>query len=336
MKRVLVSGISALLMLASAADAYIRLSFSYTDGSSAYIKRSDASGAGVQFYLNNQIAAGLQSSATGKAVMVITAGSNPVAAIRTSAATWNGVNGSAAHFPAILSTTKVIDPTDGQNTIAFGSTTGDLSVLGGALAFTVNTGASFTIGTGPTGDVADSDIVLNPAYSFSTDGSTNYDLQAVLTHEFGHVLGLNHTGLAGATMFQFPYLAARLLSTDEMAFAAAIYPRGTPALGTLAGKVVASDGTPVQTGLMTILDTTAGTALSALTAADGTWSVQAPPGSYIVYADALTGSSLVQPGNLYLTTATTVTSNFQATMLGGFSSPMALAVTSATPRRRPI
>jgi uncharacterized protein (TIGR03437 family) len=335
MKRILLPAISALVMLTPAADAYIRSSFSYTDGSFAFIKRSDASGAGVQFYVNSLIAAGLQSSATGKSVTVVTTGSNPVAAIRTSAITWNGINGSALHFLAIQSTTKGIDSTDGQNTIAFGSTAADLSLLGGALAFTVNSGASFTVGTGPTGDVADSDIMLNPAYSFSTDGTTNYDLQAVMTHEFGHVLGLNHTGLVGATMFQFPYLAARFLSSDELAFAAAIYPRATPSLGTLAGKVVAADGSPVQTGLMTIIDTSGGTALSALTAADGTWSVQAPPGSYVVYADALTSTSLVEAGNLYLTTATTVTSNFQATMLGGFSSPMALAVTSGNTTTAP-
>ena len=42
------------------------------------------------------------------------------------------------------------------------------------------------------------------------------------------------------------------------------------------------------------------------------WSVQAPAGSYVIYADAMTGTALVQPGNLYLTAAVKVTTNFSS------------------------
>jgi hypothetical protein len=180
----------------------------------------------------------------------------------------------------------------------------------------------------PTGDLLDTDIILNPALNFSTDSSTSIDLQAVLTHELGHSLGLNHSNLVGAGMFQFSYLPERYLSSDETSFAAGVYPAKTAALGTLSGKVVASDGSAVQAGLVTAIDTNTGNALGAFTAPDGTWSVQAPAGSYVIYADAMTGTALVQPGNLYLTTAVKVTTNFQATMLGGFSSPTLVNVTA--------
>lgn len=48
---------------------------------------------------------------------------------------------------------------------------------------------------------------------------------------------------------------------------------------------------------------------------DGTFSVAAPRGSYLVYAQPLTG--FIQPGNLYLTTAGTVDTNFQPAFLPG-------------------
>jgi uncharacterized protein (TIGR03437 family) len=325
----------ALVLLAPSAWGYIRYSFNYSDNTSAMVKRNDATSGGVKFFLNSLIVPGLQSNASGSSVTVLTAGSNPVAAVRAALATWNAVPSSAARFQALQTTTATINPSDGQNTIAVGSTSSDISVLGGAFAFTVLIGAPITPGM-PTGDVADSDIIVNPAYGFSTDGSTNLDFQAIITHELGHALGLNHTPLVGATMFQFAYAPARYLSADEISFASAVYPaKGATVPGTLAGKVVASDGSAVQSGLVIAMDTTAGTALGALTGQDGTWSLQVPAGSYVVYCDAMTSTSLVQPGNLYLTTATKVTSNFEATALGGFASPTALTVTSGNTTNAP-
>jgi len=317
-------GFAAALWLVPACYGYIRLSILYGDGSTVYIKRADA--AGIQFYVNSQIAAGLQSGASGSAVTVISPGSNPVAAIRSALATWNGVSIANARFLALKTTAKVNDPTDNSMTIAVGATLADLSALGAAVAITVNTGAGFTVGSSPTGDVTDSDIVLNPAIKFSTDGSTAVDLQAVMTHELGHALGLDHSGLLGAVMFQYTELNQRYLSADEISFAGAVYPAGAGVLGTIHGKLVAADGSAVQSGLVTLHDMASGNALSALTGADGTYTVQAPAGSYIVYAEPMTPGSVVQPGNLYLPSSTVVTTNFQTSMLGGMSSPTAVTV----------
>ncbi len=327
MKRL--TGLLAAAILAAPAYGYIRSSFNFADGSSAYIQRSNP--AGIQFSVNTLIAAGLQSSAAGKAVTVISSGSNPVPAIQAALATWNAVSTSVVHFVALKTTSKAIDMTDGQNTIAVGSTPGDLSVVGGAVAVTANTTAGFVQGTAPTGDVADSDIILNPAFAFSTtDGnSTATDLQAVITHELGHALGLNHSGLLGATMFQYSQLSERYLSSDEISFASAVYPSSTVVVGTLTGKIAASDGSAVQSALVELIDTVNGNVLSALTGADGTYSVQGPAGSYVVYAEPLTG--VVQAGNLYLLTTTKVTTSFQPTILGGISSPTKVAVIAGAP-----
>jgi uncharacterized protein (TIGR03437 family) len=313
----------ALFAASVPAHAYIRLLITYGDGSTAYMKRSNPT---VQFYLNSLIVPGYQSSASGTSVTVMSAGSNPVHAARSAQAAWNGISTSVARFSPLGSTTAVIDPTDNQNTIAFGSTASDLSIVGGALAVTSSTATGFAAGSTPTGDLSDSDIIVNPAFPFSTDGSTAYDFQAVITHELGHSLGLNHSGLLGATMFQYVGPSARYLSDDEISFASSVYGSPTAALGTISGKVVASDGSAVQSGLVELIDTVNGNSLSAFTGADGSYSVQGPAGSYVAYAEPLTG--VVQAGNLYLLTTTPVTKNFQPTVLGGIGTPTIVAVTA--------
>jgi hypothetical protein len=235
------------LILAPAAFGYIRLHLSLSDGTSNAIQRTDVSA--LQYYINEQIAPGLTSSLSGKAVTVISSGSSPVAAIRSAAATWNSAPNTTVHFNALKTTSKVIDPADGQNTIAVATTAGDLSTLNGAIAIT----PTMVV---PSTGALDSDIILNPAIAFSTDGSTGADLQGVLTHEFGHALGLSHSGLLGAVMFQsseqcfgaqcVAALGQRYLSADEMAFASSVYPSGNTSLATITGKIVASDGSPVQ------------------------------------------------------------------------------------------
>jgi len=323
--------IAGVLLLTPTAWGYIRLSLLYGDGSTVFVKRSDATAAGVQFYVNNLIVAGLQSSASGSSVTVMSPGSNPLSAIRAATVTWTGTPGSAVKFLPVQSTTKVNDPKDGQNTIAVGSTASDLSMLGfkagvspGVAAITLLQGALFLVGSSPTGDVTDTDILINPAAQFSTDGSTPTDFQAVITHEFGHALGLNHSGLIGATMFQTSRFNERYLMPDELSFAAALYPSKSASVGAIGGKVLASDGSAVQSALVVLVDTGAGNSLSALTGADGSYTLQGPAGSYFVYAEPMTSSSPVQPGNLYLSSAGTT--NFQTSILGGFTSPTSIAV----------
>src|SRR5207249_10542034 len=78
--------------------------------------------------------------------------------------------------------------------------------------------------------IADADIVFNPAENFSTTTtpvSGDFDAQSVATHEIGHMLGLDHSGLAGTVMDPFGDTGSsqqRNLALDDTVGIAFLYP----------------------------------------------------------------------------------------------------------------
>lgn len=82
-----------------------------------------------------------------------------------------------------------------------------------------------------TGEIVDGDIEINAAdYDFATDGDpTRYDLRGTLTHELGHLLGLNHSDDRTATMWEDSRpgeLDKRVLHDDDVRGICASYPVG--------------------------------------------------------------------------------------------------------------
>jgi hypothetical protein len=99
------------------------------------------------------------------------------------------------------------------------------------------------------GAITEADIALNPHVLFSSDGTVGtYDLESTFTHEIGHLLGLEHSAILGATMqprqamnglFGLPAFTQRSLSDDDIAGARALY--GSRAgTGSLFGRLVAT------------------------------------------------------------------------------------------------
>jgi hypothetical protein len=83
-----------------------------------------------------------------------------------------------------------------------------------------------------TGEIFDADIELNSTHKLFTTSDVTppgaYDLQAVLTHEIGHFLGLSHSSDGYATMFMsYPADARqRHVIGDDIAGICAVYPPG--------------------------------------------------------------------------------------------------------------
>jgi len=79
--------------------------------------------------------------------------------------------------------------------------------------------------------IDDADIYTNTRYSYTsskeTDGcSGEYDIDGIMVHEVGHVIGLGHTSVVGATMY--PSVSAcntgnRTLEADDLAGKNALY-----------------------------------------------------------------------------------------------------------------
>lgn len=82
-----------------------------------------------------------------------------------------------------------------------------------------------------TGEILDADIEVNSADQAVTGGeplpATGYDLQSIITHEVGHLLGLAHSRVDGATMearYDRGQTGLRSLEVDDQKGICDIYP----------------------------------------------------------------------------------------------------------------
>ena len=141
--------------------------------------------------------------------------------IKESFSVWTGVAGTtlgnSALGPLNRTATQAACGLDGLNTICFNHndaafTAGVLAItrvvtsdLIGAQPFANNPPASFV------GEILDADILLRPndaTITFATPAAlasqpNAYDLETVLTHELGHLFGLNHAGVWRAILYPF-------------------------------------------------------------------------------------------------------------------------------------
>ncbi|HEY6572354.1 MAG TPA: matrixin family metalloprotease [Candidatus Eisenbacteria bacterium] len=119
---------------------------------------------------------------------------------------------------------------DGQNSMYFDGPGANFAPGGGVIAFVRS------IVNLVDGQTLDADMVFNdrdffcstssPALTPAPAGQSSVDLQAVVTHEYGHYFGLDHTSVTGATMIPFISndTTQRSLELDDRAGLSDVYP----------------------------------------------------------------------------------------------------------------
>ena len=283
----------------------------------------------IQFVLHESTAPGL---ANRNGDTVITGESLPVAAILAAMESWNQIDSSVARF-AELRPSSLEPRNDGVHVITFADSLQTRSLVGSAVAIT-------TLSSQTNGELTDTDIIFNSSLPFSTTlAARSFDIQSTLAHELGHALGLDHSNVAGATMFAQVARENRALATltaDDRAFAADIYPRpGTESgFGTIEGSVLLETGAGVRGAVVSAFDPASTTVIGGITGSDGNYRIgKAPPGNYLVHAEPLDGPAragqLGPAGN-------GANLAFQTNFFGGRASPRNVAVVAGETARADI
>lgn len=221
-----------------------------------------------------------------------------VRAVRRALARWSAETG--LHFGLVLSPAQSVSGAasggDGINLITVADAPENLALFAdeGDLA-----GRTRVFFNPHSGAISEADIALNPNLLFSTDGTPGtFDLEATLTHELGHALGLAHSAVLGAIMrpslrmndARASVADLRQLAEDDRAAARALY-RPNAEWGSLTGKILFADGGPVLGAHVFVEEATTGRVVAgALSHEDGSYRIDGlPAGSYNVRVEPMDG-----------------------------------------------
>lgn len=137
---------------------------------------------------------------------------------------WESPTCTALRFSYRGITTSGWNQNDNQNVLAWNANIPDPN-FPTALALTIPNYQNTT------GTYLDADIIFNASYPWSPQPtSQQYDIEGTTTHEIGHLLGLDHSQIAGSTMFPTASpgtCSCRTLKQDDVDGVCAIYPSGS-------------------------------------------------------------------------------------------------------------
>jgi hypothetical protein len=209
----------------------------------------------------------------------------PVAAeglLRNSELTWDNVGTSVFDFQPMGTTSRcpsLVKECQGPQTFDEYNDVGWLSI-GGCCTLAV-TWFSTTID--------EADMALNTRFSWTNGGGSGYDIETVMLHENGHVLGLDHTLVPGSIMEATYGGLQHALGEDDERGVTYLYPDRDPSLvppsvGSISGIVTDGDGTAIYGASVSIVDVP----ILATTDSNGAYALDDVPniGSYSVTASA--------------------------------------------------
>lgn len=191
---------------------------------------------------------------------------------------WTSIDGANLSF-ASAGVVDTKSGRDGQNSITLSD---DLFANQHFLAVTTNW-------YDDSGHLAEADIQID---SGVMNGSC--DLQQLIAHEVGHMLGLDHSGVLSSVMYPYVGKTGAPLDSDETIAIAELYPKPHAAGGTLTGRVM-GDGGPIYAAQVVALNSGGEPVATALTDQQGNFTIDGlPAGTYRLYAEPLDGPVDVQ------------------------------------------
>ena len=166
--------------------------------------------------------------------------------------------------------------------------------------------------------ILDADIVVNPDFvndikynlgvGYNGVNAGYFDIQSVITHEIGHVLGLLHSGVVSSTMFPMidQGTSVRSLEQDDKSWASYKYPKQpdyNSTYGSISGNIIYGyDNKPVAGALVYAINTSTQDSMHAYSDASGNYLIPGLiPGSYYIYIEPLDGDVhgyKLRPGNI--------------------------------------
>ena len=244
-----------------------------------------------------------------------------LAALRLAIGAWNADSGSAARLVEDSSPTQMARTdweSDPLHLLLF-----DEDNSSGYFPSGSSTVALTPIWFSGGGAITDADVLFNgKGYRFTTKGELgSFDVADVATHELGHLLGLDHSGHVGASLY--PYVSPHLVlhrspAEDDFAGLRHAYPDGSN--GRIRGRVVRQADDSGVAGALVVARAANGRSLASdLADSNGNYDLQGLlPGTYTLYASPL--DEPVGAGNL--TGGQPVESDFEPAFLGA---PVVLA-----------
>ena len=271
--------------------------------------------------------------------------------VRAAFAQWQAVPGTYLKFEDAGLVTPPVDVNTSDNTnIVYWTKTstivnGGFDDIGGAL------GVAFTRFTTTDNKILQADIVFNGfdypwfANFFDTNNMDTY-VEGVALHEIGHLIGLNHSPVGGATMLYAGGPGLNLqtgLSNDDSPAARHLYPTAPTNFGAVQGTITKS-GSPVFGAAVFARNAVSNVVAGTVTLTNGTYRLSSlSPGSYQIRVAPLDDSDAVdflcrgRDIAFSFNTADTMflpTTNIAVTVTAGNTNTADFAVTAGSPAYR--